>query len=188
MLRRFTKKRVILGLAAVAALALAAGAYAYMTSSGTGTSSATVGAPSTYTVTVNATTPSVSLTPQTSTDVSAIGGVFQAYTGTVKNNSTGRQDVTGLKAQITGVSGGTNSPNACTTGDFSLYSPSGNWTVAGNGQSATSSDGGTGSTLPSDMAGGSTLSFNDIAVYMVDNPANQNGCQGATVSLSVTAS
>jgi hypothetical protein len=187
MFGRFTKKRLAAGLGIVGALVLAAGAYAYFTSSGTGTSTASAGSPSQYTVTV---TPgaAVSLTPQTSTDVASTGGVFQSYTGTVKNNSSGRQDVTGLKAQITSVSGGSNTPNACTTGDFSLYSPAGNWSIAADGQSATTTNGGTGASLPSDMAGGTTLSYNDIAVYMVDKSSNQNGCQGATVNLSVTAS
>ena len=187
MFRRFTKKRVIGVLTAIAALALAAGAFAYFTSTGTGNSTATVGSPSIYTVAI---TPvgSVSLTPQTSTDVSGTGGIFQPYTGIVTNPSTGRQDVTLLTAKITGVTGGTNSPNPCTVGDFSLYSPAAHWTVASGGQSATTSNGGTGASIPSDMAGGSSLSFNDIAVYMVDNPANQNGCQGATVNISVIAS
>jgi hypothetical protein len=187
MFSRFTKKRLAVGLGVVGALALAAGAYAYFTSTGTGTSTATAGAPSQYTVTVTPGSP-VSLTPQTSSDVSGSGGIFQSYTGTVKNNSSGRQDVTGLKAQITGVTGGSNTPNACTTGDFSLYSPGGNWSVAADGQSATTTNGGTGASLPSDMQGGATLSYNDIAVYMVDKASNQNGCQGATVNLSVTAS
>ena len=41
MFRRFTKKRVAVGLAVVGALALAVGAYAYFTSTGTGSSTAT---------------------------------------------------------------------------------------------------------------------------------------------------
>jgi hypothetical protein len=185
MFRRFTKKRYALVLSAVGALALAVGAYAYFTSTGTGSSSATAGSSSNYTVVVTP-TGSVALTPQTSTDVSAAGGVFQPYTGTVHNNSSGRQKVTLLTANITGATPTTG--NTCAASNFSLYSNASHWTVASGGQSATSTDGGTGTTLPSDMAAGATLSFNDIAVYLTDPGSNQDGCQGATVNVSVTAS
>jgi hypothetical protein len=185
MLRRFTKKRAAVTLGVLGALALAVAAYAYFTSTGTGSSSASVGTSSNYTVTVTP-TGSVALTPQTSSDVSGTGGVFQPYTGSVKNNSSGRQNVSLLTANITGVTPA--SGKTCAASNFSLYSPAGHWTVASGGQSATTSDGGTGATLPSDMAAGATLSFNDVAVYLVDSGSNQDGCQGATVNVSVTAS
>jgi hypothetical protein len=183
------------GLAAVAALALAVGAYAYFTSNGTGNSSATAGNASTYGVSVLPKPGTVTLYPTTPTE-SAFSTLYQPYNGVVTNISTGHQGVTLLTANITGVtlSASELAANAtCDPTNFSLYSPSpGDWMVAGDGQSATtSSNTGTGAgttTLPDDLAGSGTLSYNDIGVYMVDQNVDQNGCQGATVSVSVTAS
>lgn len=186
------KTRVALGgLAAVAALALAVGAYAYFTSTGTGNSSATAGSASTYTVSVTP-TGSVSLLP-TAPGETNFSSLYQPYTGVVTNNSSGHQGVIKLTANIGQVTQATGAVGTCDPTNFSLYSPNGAWTVPTGGQSATTSSStgsGAGTTiLPDDLAGGATLSYNDIAVYLVDNPtASQDGCQGATVNVSVTAS
>jgi hypothetical protein len=104
--------------------------------------------------------------------------MVQPYTGSVTNNSSGHEQVSLLTANITGVTGGT----GCAASNFSLYSAT-DWTVAGDGQSATSTTG-----LPNDLAGGGSLNFGDLGVYLVNQPSDQSGCQGATVHLTVTAS
>jgi hypothetical protein len=190
MFRRFTRTRlVVVGLAATGALALAVGAYAYFTSTGTSLpSSATAGNASTYTVTVTP-TGSVTLYP-TQTNDSDFSTLYQPYTGVVTNKSTGHQQVSQLKAAITGVDSA--HASNCAATNFELYSHGGTWTVASDGQSATTDSTNTaGATTPAlsdDMAGGDTLSYGDIAVYLADQSADQDGCQGATVSLTVTAS
>lgn len=180
MFRRFMKvKLAVVGLTAVGALALAIGAYAYFTSTGTSSpSSATAGSASTYSVSVTP-TGSVTLYPTTTSDAN-FASLVQPYTGTVTNNSSGHEQVSLLTANITGVT--PLNGNTCAASNFSLYSAT-NWTVATGGQSATSTTG-----LPNDLAGGASLNFGDLGVYLVDQSADQNGCQGATVHLTVTAS
>lgn len=184
MFRSLTKTRLgILGLAGVAALALAVGAYAYFTTDGTGNSSATVGKPGSgqYMVTV-APTGSVTLYPALPGD-SNFTDLIQPYTGVVTNPTGGHEQVNLLTAKITGVTLNADS-DACAASNFSLYSATaGVWDVAGDGQSATSTTG-----LPNDLQGGAHLDYAGLAVYLVDQNADQNGCQGATVKLSVTAS
>jgi len=79
-MKRFTKKRVLAGLAGISALAIAAGAYAYFSTTGSGTATATVGTSSALvikgTVTGN-------LYPGTSSPVSL----------TIDNGSSGKQRV-----------------------------------------------------------------------------------------------
>lgn len=183
MFRRFMKKRFAIGgVAAVAALALAAGAYAYFTTTGTGNSSATAAAPGNgqYNVTVTP-TGTVSLYPALTTD-SNFSSLYQPYTGIVTNTTSGHEQVNLLTANITSVTPA--SGQTCEASNFSLYSAtSGVWNVASNGQSATSTTG-----LPNDLAAGAHLNYGGLAVYLVDQAGDQDGCQGATVNLSVTAS
>jgi hypothetical protein len=77
---RLTKKKFVLGAATVCVLAIAAGAYAYFTTTGSGTATATVGSSST--VTLHGTV-SGSLYP----------GSTSTVTFTVDNPSTGKQQV-----------------------------------------------------------------------------------------------
>lgn len=190
MFRRFMKKRLaVVGLVGVGALALAVGAYAYFTSTGTSpASSASAGSASNYDVTL-APTGSVTLYP-TVVGEPNFSSLYQPYSGVVTNQSTGHQQVSKLEADITGVT--PIGSNTCAATNFILYSPSGAWTVASDGQSATTTDStgeGTGTVyLPANLAGGDSFSYNDIAVYLSDSGSNQDGCQGATVSLTVTAS
>lgn len=79
-MNRSTKKRVVFGLAAVAALAIAAGAYGYFSTTGSGTATATVG---TSSAVVIKGTVSGNLYPGTSSTVNF----------TIDNNSTGKQRV-----------------------------------------------------------------------------------------------
>jgi hypothetical protein len=184
MFRSLTKTRLgILGLAGVAALALAVGAYAYFTTNGTGNSSATVGNPGSgqYTVTV-VPTGSVTLYPTVTGDAN-FTDLIQPYTGVVTNTTSGHEQVNLLTAKITSVTPNANN-DACAASNFSLYSATdGVWDVASDGQSATSTTG-----LPNDLQKGAHLDYAGLAVYLVDQNADQNGCQRATVNLSVTAS
>ena len=195
MFRSFMKTRLaVVGLAAVSALALAAGAYAYFTSTGTSApSSATAGSASNYNVTISpagTVNANVQLFPTLTTDANFLN-VYQPYSGVVTNTSAGRQQVTTLTANITGVTPATGNSCGATT-NFMLFSPGGVWTVAAGGQSATttgSTGSGTGTTtLPDDLAAGGSLSYNTIGVYLLDTGHNQDGCQGATVNVTVTAS
>ena len=186
------------GLAVIGALALAAGAYAYFTSTGSGSNNGvTVASPgdNQLTVSVNQSgTPnlSVPLFPALTTD-SNFSSLYQPYSGTVTNTTSGHEEVTTLTATIESVTPTTG--NTCDKSNFSLYSPAHGWTVATGGQSATtnSNNTATSASLPDDMSGsgttGGSFTYNDIAVYLVDNPSsNQNGCQGATVNITVAAS
>ena len=193
MIRRFMKGRLALGgIAVIGALALAAGAYAYFTASTTSqASSATAGNAASYTVSLAPTGSAVTLYPTAPGDAN-FGTLYQPYSGVVTNNDGGQQQVSTLTANIQSVTPA--SGMTCDTSNFNLYAipGDGGWSVAGDGQSATdtgSTGTGTGTlTLPDDMAGGAQFSYNGIAVYMVDASSSQNGCQGAKVNVTVTAS
>ena len=191
MFRRFMKGRLALGgLAVIGALALAAGAYAYFTSTGTSSpSTAAAGNAGSFGVTL-VPTGSVTLYPTAPGDTN-FSSLNQPYTGVVTNNGSGQQQVSKLTANIASVTPTTG--NTCDTSNFSLYATGGSgWSVDSGGQSASTTTGtGTGLgtvTLPQDIAGGAHFPYDGIAVYMVDSSSSQNGCQGAQVNVTVTAS
>ena len=188
MFRRFMKGRLALGgLAAIGALALAAGAYAYFTSTGTSSpSTATAGNAGSFGVTL-VPTGSVTLYPTAPGDTN-FSSLYQPYTGVVTNNGSGQQEVSKLTANIASVTPATG--NTCDASNFSLYATGGGWSVDSGGQSASTTTG-TGSgtvALPQDIAGGANFPYGGVAVYMVDSSSSQNGCQGAQVNVTVTAS
>lgn len=193
MFRRFTKKRVAIGLSAVAALALAAGAYAYFTSAGTGTGSATVGSTSgSWGVSVQGDTsdalyPGVGKAslPYTLTNNSggqlglqnvtvAIATVPAGQTGAgdaESYNSTTQaySDISGCKASWFSVDGGAGgasdtSPTVTYNSVSSVASPSAAIDVAKSGQ----------------VTGTATL-------QLLDANTPQDSCQGAAPALIVTA-
>jgi len=170
MLRRFTKKRVILGLAAVAALALAAGAYAYFTSTGSTTSTASVG--STLPWTVKDTSAPVTLYP---------GQGSFAIAGTVTNASHGNQGLNTLTVTINAPTntGSIASEAACTAADFGLSATGGSgWVVAAGGDSATYTWSPANDVTPSGVVNypsGLSLAMNDLTHA-------QDNCQNATVN------
>jgi hypothetical protein len=192
MLRRFTKKRwAVGGLGAIAALALAAGAYAYFTSTGSNTSSATVGSPSTWTVTPGTVsyTGDTSLTPQSSSclplsakydGTDGTCAVYETVPYTVKNPSTGNENLSNVVVSITSGTSRTsdwsvtNVNGTCSYHDFAIDG------VSGGGAA-------TDATLAADFTPGQSKS-GKITVTMVDTNADQNGCQGLTVPLYLYAS
>lgn len=155
-------KKGIAFLAAIAAIAISAvGAYAYFTSTGHGTGSATVGTSTALTITQ---TGSISgLTPN---------GPIVPVAYTINNpTANGAQNLGLVSASITtidqtvaGQAAGT-----CTAADFNLLpATSAVGTVAAGGtfNSATATE---------------------PTIQMIDTSANQDGCQGATVHLSLDA-
>jgi hypothetical protein len=149
------RKRVLAGLACVAALAVAGIAVAYFTSSGSGTGTASVGSSSA--VTLHATISS-NLYPSSSSPV----------TFTVDNPSSGSQRVgTIALASISVDSGHSGCSTAISGGnpDFTMPAVTVNKVFpSGNGQSVTPTG---------------TLTMNETGV-------NQDACQGATLTLSLT--
>jgi hypothetical protein len=109
---RFTKKRVIIALAAVGVLAIVGVAAAFFTSSGTGTGSATVG--STGNVTIDSVTITGDLFP---------GGDAATVSYTV-NNATGKSVKVGDVVADTGAgtNGITGLPAGCSASDFTYTS------------------------------------------------------------------
>jgi ribosomal protein L25 (general stress protein Ctc) len=79
-MNRFSKKKLLAGLAGIGVLAIAAGAYAYFTTTGSGTATATVGS---STALIIKGTVTGNLYPGTSSPVNL----------TIDNNSTGKQRV-----------------------------------------------------------------------------------------------
>ena len=127
-MNRFTKKRVLAGLAAIGVLAIAAGAYAYFSTTGSGTATATVGSSSALvikgTVTGN-------LYPGTSSPVSL----------TIDNNSTGKQRVGTISLEKITPDAGHSTCSVVTTGgnpDFTMADIVVNKVFGpGNGQAVT---------------------------------------------------
>jgi hypothetical protein len=154
---RLTKKKLILGAATVCVLAIAAGAYAYFTSTGSGTATATVGSGSA--VTLHGTV-SGSLYP----------GSASTVTFTVDNPSAGKQRVGTISLTKIEPDAG-HSTCVTTVGEeagkaFFMAPVAVNSTYGtGNAQAVTP----TGS------------------LQMRDTGANQDGCQGATLTLTLAS-
>jgi hypothetical protein len=159
--KKMTKKTVAIATAGVLGLATAGGAYAYWTTTGTGTGTAST---ATGAVTLSYTTAAL--------NAMYPGDSSQTLTVTVKNTSTQKGYVAGVKAYIT------TNKSECTGADYLL-----------NGQS-TAVD--SASALPLawtavDLtAGGSqnaagTIQFNNTG-------AVQDACQGAIVTLNYASS
>jgi hypothetical protein len=176
MFRRFTKKRVIAAVTAIAALALAAGAFAYFTSTGNGTGTASVGNASNWTVAESGTPTGGPLYPD-----AAIGGAnIQTDSYTVTNPGKGSQNLTQVvisvaKSDGTAWSSQTDATKpACTKADFSVgaQTPGSAWTDT---------------SLAADFTAGQAK-IGTVTVEMIDNGLNQDNCQGVTVPLYFSAS
>jgi hypothetical protein len=149
---KFTKKRVIIVLAAIGVLALSGAAVAYFTGSGSGTGTATVGSASTVTVSG---TVADSLFPGSASDVAI----------TVENTGSGPQHVGSVHLDSVDVDSG---HSTCDTSAFSMDDVSVDQTLDKNG------------------------GVNDTAhvtgsLQMSDSGSNQDGCQGATLTLNLSS-
>jgi hypothetical protein len=151
-MNRFTKKRVVPALAAVAIFVIAAGAYAYFSTTGSGTATATVGSSSALvikgTVTGN-------LYPGSSSPV----------TLTVDNNSSGKQRLGTISLEKITADAGHLSCSVVTTGgnpDFTMaevvvnkvYAPGTNQAVTPSGSLAMNETG-----VNQDACQGATLTL-----------------------------
>jgi hypothetical protein len=180
--RKLLRKRVLIPLASVtAALAIAGGALAFFTSTGSGTGTGSVGTATSWLVSGGSV--KGTLYPDSSYSGPDQGVVTGA---SVTNQATsGYQNLGEIDATISGVTPLTghdktdNGEPDCTTSDFQFNSPSSSWTGSGT-QSATIKPG-------KDLAPGGVYNISDLNVAMVDNGADQNNCQNATVTVTFQA-
>ncbi len=187
-MKRFTfKKTAVVSVASVAVLGISGVAYAYFTSTGQGTGSATTGTSTAFTVSAPAVT-SGDLVPS-----STIGtGVKDTVSYTVTNPSAGNQYLSSVVISV-GSSTGT-SPSlvetnwtktvganpACSSHDFSVGgSAVGDGITAGSGSFTIHPN--------VDLTPGQVYS-GTVTLQMIDNSANQDSCQAATVPLFIAAS
>jgi hypothetical protein len=179
MKRMFSTKRRIAAVGLGVAMALAGGgaALAYFTSTGSGSGTGKVGAATNWTVVGGS--EAGNLYPLVYPNgAQALAG------GSVTNAGSGYQKLQTIVATIVAPTGGSNSPNACTSADFQLYSPTATWTIT---TTATTKD--TATINPNvNLAPAGVYNMSDLSVAMVDNGANQDGCAGATVHISYAAS
>jgi hypothetical protein len=176
-----SKKAIVLLVVAIAAIA-SVGAYAFFTSTGTGSGTGKTGSASNYLVT--GASESSDLFPYTQASLTATPALYTALTGgSVKNVGTGQQNLAQIVATIQAPTLGSNTPNVCVAADYRLFSPGGTWVISGanNGVATLSA-------INDNLAPGATHAFGDLSVAMVDNGANQDGCQGATVNIKYDAS
>jgi hypothetical protein len=168
---RLTKKRsALIGL--VASLIVAAAAVAYFTTTGSGSGSASVGTAGSWTVSANANSPAVQLYPAQ--------GVQPLSVNIANPTGHGAQNLARIDATVVAPTGGSNTPNACTAGDFALTSSSGGWVI----DTATTAH----KLVGTDFQAGDNHDYTGLNATMVDSPSNQNGCQGATVNVKYDAS
>ena len=161
MLRRFTKKHLVLALPAIASLALAAGAYAYFSGGGSSTGTASVGTTKGFTVTV-ASDSSGSLYP---------GYGSEALGYTVKNNSNGTQHLAATSVSVA-ADGSGNITSAGKTVAGCLAS----WFTATDAPPAYG-----------EIQGGQSVTGH-VTVTMKDVNLSQDACQNAAPDIAVTAS
>jgi hypothetical protein len=173
----FATKKVATVTAAVALTLGASGAaFAYFTSTGSGSGSGAVGTSTTWGVTGGSETGQ--LYPL------AYPAGAQALTGgKVTNNGSGNQYLNQIVATIvapTMTPAGLLLTPACTATDFQFVSST--WTL--------SNVNGTATINPSsvDLAPSGVYDMTGLSVAMVDDGANQNACQGATVNITYAAS
>lgn len=160
--QRFLMRKQAVFLAALVVAAVGAvAAYAGFSSQGSGAGTATVG----------------TSTPLTIAQTNAITGLLPGSTAEpveysiVNASGNGAQNLGLVTASITSVSGGSNTPSVCTASNFQV----------------------TAATVPvGTIADGATFdSTSDTAsepkVQMVETGTNQDGCEGATVHLTLSA-
>jgi hypothetical protein len=116
-------------------------------------------------------------------DVDAATGADQGVvTGASVTNAatSGSQHLNKIIATISSVTSAAGATPACATTDFQFNSPTTTWTGTGTQ---------TAQILPNvTLAPSASYSVSDLNVVMVDNGANQDRCQGQTVTVSFAAS
>ena len=168
----FSSKKRVAAIGVVTAASLVGGgmAYAYWTSTGTGSGSATTGTASAWSVVVPNTTAGT-LTPTT------IGGSpSQSVAYTISNAGTGQQLLAKAIISVSNVTQGALPGPACSASDFSVGG-------APVGTAFTQTLG-----APANTYAVGTGYSGTVALRLVDNGANQDKCQGSTVTLKVDAS
>jgi hypothetical protein len=182
MLRRFTKKRLLVALSAIAVLALTGTAFAFFTSTGSGAGSASVGSDAGKNWSVSQTASSGTLLPDPAGANNAVGNGANVETVTynVTNNSKGSLGLASVTAQIAKADGTawtyTDSAGdpACTASDFSI-----------NGKAVGASA--TDTTLAGDLSANATSGASTFKIEMIDNAKSQNSCQGQAPPIYYTA-
>src|ERR1035437_4806189 len=156
---KMKRKTCTIAIAGTLLVAVAGGAFAYWTAGGAGTGTATAGT-------------NVPITAVQTTVVTPIvpGGAAQTISGNFTNTNTGPVWVATVTASIASVTKAGGAPaGTCDAADFTLASAA--MTV--------------GASVPNGTAQGTwtgaTIAFNNTA-------ANQDGCKGATVTLSYAIS
>lgn len=167
----FSNKKRAAAIGAVTAATVLGGtvAFAYWTTTGSGTGTASAGSGVGWGVVTSAAV-GLPLAPTTPT-----GDPSQSVGYTITNTGTGQQLLSQAVISIASVTQADGAVGACGTSDFGL-----------NGANASVTDefgGGSGV----DLAVGGTQT-GSVTVRLINSSANQNGCKGATVNLSVVAS
>lgn len=155
---RITRRKKFF-IAGIAALGLVGGgsAIAFWTTTGGGTGSASVGTSTAVIVTQLGTI--TALTP---------GSAAQPINFNINNPAATNQTIATVVVSITSVTGGSNSPFACTLADFTLVQPTATY---------------------GDLAPGNhPYSPSGATLALINSSTNQDGCKNATVNLSFAAS
>lgn len=159
MLRKFTKKRLVLLAVPLAALALAGGAFAYFTSTGSGTGQAAVGKAGAWTI-----------TPGSSSGTMYPGQGSTTIPYTVTNSGNGQQELNGTAASVVAdSSGNVEQKSASVTGCQA------SWFTATNTPPAAAD------LAPNGTATGS------VSVKMADATTSQDACQNVTPDITISA-
>lgn len=157
-MNKVSKRILAVGLPLVVVAASGA-AYAYWTSNGTGTGTATTG--TTLALTVAGATAPTDLAP---------GVAAGPVTVTVTNPGSSSVKVSQVVASIASVSKAAGAPaGGCTASDYTL-------------------SGATMTTGAAELAPGASTTFSGASLGFNNTGSNQDGCKGATVNLSYTAS
>jgi hypothetical protein len=189
---------VLLGVVVVA-IAASVGAYAYFTSTGSGTGSATIGSASNWTVNQTA-ADTLSVGPLYPDPTVGVAGTIQTNSYHVKNNSAGNQNLANVAISVANANGstwtlckgvattdGSNvSGGNCTNGSY-VGKPAckaSDFSVGGELVGVTHND----TTLAHDFTAGGDDTSGLVTVQMIDDSANQDNCQGASVPLYFYAS
>jgi|GEM_PF-1855307 len=195
MLRKLTRKRVLLALCAIAAFAIVGAAFAYLTTDGSGSGNAAV-----ISSTDNAGKWTVSVTPD-STHPLLPGSGTASLPFTITNASSGNEGLTNVtvalatttdsldstKQDIEDANG--NAVTGCYASWFNVDGASGSQSDSSAPvySSASTQDSSTQLTLPRDLASGDVV-YGTATITMSDVNANQDACEGHTPKLTVSAS
>ena len=190
-----TKKFVTAGVTVGLALGLAGAAFAGFTTTGSGTGAASTGTAGSW---------NVGTVVLAGTTIYPGQGSDAVNSSTVQNPSGhGNQNLTSLVVTISGVTEGSPGKDAfsgeatCAPADYALTQTGTDWNIPSGGQSAAVAALGAGTDIApghfyvystGDNASTGNAIPTDLALTMIDTPALQDHCQGATVTLTLTAS